>query len=71
VLAVGTAVDLIRVFLAAVGVADTVGVAALVGELAGFVAVGLGVAAVTVGAAWPPEGAVGCVEGRVLALGVD
>ena len=79
-LAVGTAVDLTGVgdwvFLAAVdvdvvGVADTVGVAAPVGERAGFVAVGFGLVAVAVGDAWPPDGAVGCAEGRVLALGVD
>jgi hypothetical protein len=53
------------------GAADTVGVAAPVGELTGFVAVGLGAVAVAVGAASPPEGAVGCAEGRVLALGAD
>ena len=71
-LAVGAAVDLTGVgdwaVLDAVGVTDTVGVAALVGEAAGFVAVGSG-AAVTVGDPWPPEDAVGCSEG--LALGVD
>jgi len=72
-LAVGTAVDLTGVgdwgFLDVVGVADTVGVAALVGELAGVVAVGLSVVAVTVGDAWPPEGVVGCTDGRALADG--
>ena len=79
-LLVGTVVDLTGVgdwvFFTVAGVdvaglADTVGVAAPVGELAGFVAVGLGVVAVTEGAAWLPEGAVGWAEGRVLTLGVD
>jgi hypothetical protein len=58
----GIAVDLTGVgdcvVLDTVGVSDTVGVPAPVGEAAGLVAVGFGAIAVTMGDAWPSAGAV-------------